>query len=434
LGQLAAWLEQASPTAPALRLGNQCLNYRQLRDRAGKLAQQFRPTPGAVLMPSAATMAELALQAYAASIADCAFLPPNPAWGNARRSALQRLGASPDSELLIATSGTEGEAKAVMLRGANLRAAAAASRSRLPIGPGDVWLNCLPLYHIGGMAILHRCAEAGATVLLHEGFEPLRVLGDLAGVTHLSLVPAMLARLLEAGQDAPPPATLKQVLVGGGPLSATLAGRARRAGWPLRVSYGMSETGSQLATLPSLPEDWQPGQVGLPLPGFALEIRDEQGQPTTRVGRIHVRGNAVMAGYANPAGQSGQGLDRGWFASGDLGSLDAQGRLTVLGRHDDLLVSGGVNVHPQAVEEALKRCPGVEDAALTAIADEVWGDLLVAVVVGDCSEQALASWCREQLPSALRPRRFAALDELPRNALGKLERRALRTWAQQNLS
>lgn len=434
MGQLAAWLEQAPPTAPALRLGGQTLNFRQLIERARSLARQPQPVSRrAALAPSATSMVELALHAYAASFLERPFLPLNPALAADRRQALQRLVASPGIELLVATSGTEGEAKAVMLGGANLRDAVAASRSRLPLAPGDVWLNCLPLYHIGGMAILQRCAEAGAMVLLHEGFEVERVLDDLAGATHLSLVPAMLARLLDAGRDAPPPAGLKQVLIGGGPLSATLARRARQAGWPLCVSYGMSETASQLATLSPLPEDWQPGQAGCPLPGFEVEIRDEQGRRTAGPGHICVRGGAVMAGYANPQGQPGVGLDRGWFVSGDLGQLDDLGRLTVLGRHDDVLVSGGVNIHPQTVEETLKRCPGVEDAALTAIADDVWGDLLVAVVVGGSAEQVLADWCREQLPSALRPRRFATLPQLPRNALGKLERRALRSWAQQNL-
>lgn len=435
MGLLATWLDRASetcPTAPALIHADQTLSYRQLRERAlgHERDTNVAAAPG--------SMMDLALQAYGASLLNFPLLPLNPAISAERRAALLSLTARLPGgiELLIATSGTEGEAKAVMLSGENLQASVQTSRSRLPLGPGDVWLNCLPLYHIGGMAILYRCAEAGATVLLHEGFDPQRVLADLEKyrVTHLSLVPAMLARLLEAGREAPPPATLKFVLVGGGPLSAMLAQRARRAGWPLCISYGMSETGSQLATLSSMPEGWQPGQVGSPLPGFEVEILDEAGRPTAGTGRIRVRGAAVMAGYANPLGQPGLGLDRGWFLSGDLGSLDAQGRLTVLGRHDDMLVSGGVNIHPQAVEETLKRCPGVEDAALTAVADEIWGDLLVAVVVGDCEEKALAGWCREQLPSALRPRRFASVPDLPRNTLGKLERRALRAWAQQNLN
>jgi O-succinylbenzoic acid--CoA ligase len=195
----------------------------------------------------------------------------------------------------------------------------------------------------------------------------------------------------------------------------------------------MSETGSQVATLCDMPQGWAPGQVGLPLPGFEVEVVGEDGRPTSGTGRIRIRGAAVMAGYANPQHQSGLGLEQGWFVSGDLGCLDKQGRLTVLGRHDDMLVSGGVNVHPQAVEEILKRCPGVADAALTAVADDVWGDLLVAMVVGAVGDEALEAWCREALTGAMRPRRFVRVPCLPRNALGKLERQALRRLAQQNM-
>lgn len=435
---LASWVSQAAaahPGAAALITANETISYCQLPGRAQALAQRLGQAPGAVLAPQAASAAELALYAHAASRLGRALLPLNLALSPERRAALLQAAGPAAIELFIATSGTQGEPKAVMLSGANLQAGVLASKIRLPLGPGDAWLACLPLYHIGGMAILYRCAEAGAAVVLHEGFDPRRVWDDLARyrITHISLVPAMLAKLLDAGRDSPPPASLRHALVGGGPLSAALAKRARSAGWPLCVSYGMSETGSQVATLYDLPEDWQPGQVGAPLPGFEVEIVDAQGQPTSGVGRIRVRSAAVMTGYANPQHQIGLGLAHGWFVSGDLGSLDEQGNLTVLGRHDDTLVSGGVNVHPQAVEEVLKRCPGVEDAALTAISDDVWGDLLVACMVGETSAAALEKWCRDQLPGAMRPRRFVRVEELPRNALGKLERQVLRALAQRNL-
>jgi O-succinylbenzoic acid--CoA ligase len=195
----------------------------------------------------------------------------------------------------------------------------------------------------------------------------------------------------------------------------------------------MSEAGSQVATWCGLPEDWVSGQVGTPLPGIELEIVDEDGRATSGIGRIRIRGSAVMAGYANPESQTGLGLELGWFVSGDLGRFDEQGRLTVLGRHDDMLVSGGVNVHPQAVEEVLKRCPGVTDAALTAVADDTWGDLLVALVAGEAGDEALEKWCRNELPGAMRPRRFIRVPLLPRNALGKLKRLALRSLAQQKM-
>ena len=499
---LATWLTRAAarhPEAVALVDADGAHSYRSLLDRATLLAGRLQgrgPRPLPVAAVQTASAQALAWSAHAASLLGCALLPLNPALSTGRRDALLQLAGARDAtgimldaladegedgntapapwtengiELLIATSGTQGEPKAVMLSGANLQAATLASRNRLPLATGDAWLVCLPLYHIGGMAILYRCAEAGATAVLHQGFDPLRVWQDLekCRVSHISLVPAMLARLLDAACEAPPPATLKYALVGGGPLSAALALRARLAGWPVCASYGMSETGSQVATLCDVPnghgeslfhnserrfamtvpltpsplpqagegdevslresyvKDLAPGQVGLPLEGFEVEIVGEDGRPTPGTGRIRIRGNAVMAGYANPQRRPGMGLEQGWFLSGDLGRLDQQGRLTVLGRHDDMLVSGGVNVHPQAVEEVLQRCPGVADAALTAVADEIWGDLLVALVAGEASDEALEKWCREKLPGAMRPRRFVRVERLPRNALGKLERQAL---------
>lgn len=328
------------------------------------------------------------------------------------------------AELLIATSGSTGEPKQVMLSEANLEASVQASRSRIPLGPGNIWLACLPLHHIGGIAIFYRCAEAGATVLLHQEFDAVRAWKAMEqhGVSHVSLVPAMLARLLEAG---PPPSQLKYALIGGGPLSENLAQRAHRAGWPICPSYGMSEAASQIATLATFPPDWREGMVGTPLPGISVEILDEYGQPAKGEGRIRVRGPSVMLGYANPAHEAGLGLLDSAFDSGDRGYFDDRGNLVVLGRHDDMLVSGGVNVHPAEVEDLLLACPGVSDVAVTAVSDEVWGDRLTALLVGGATCRSVQDWCRKHLPSHLRPRRFVAVAALPRNALGKLERKRL---------
>jgi len=377
--------------------------------------------------------AELAHFAYASSYAGLPFLPLNSALPPERREALlTRIGAGVPGaiELLIATSGSSGDPKCVMLSGVNLAASVAASQHVLPLREGDVWLACLPLYHIGGMAILHRCAAARAVVLLHEGFDAGRVWEDIAsrGVTHISLVPAMLARLLDITHGAPPPDTLKYALVGGGALSAQLAARARTAGWPLCVTYGMSETGSQLATLYPVPANWVPGRVGIPLPGFEVRIAEHD---SAGVGAIEVRGPAVMAGYANPEMRVGDGLADGWLASGDRGHIGEDGALSVLGRRDDMLVSGGVNISPAAIESRLLDFPGLRDAAVTGVPDEIWGERLVALVVGDVDLAQLDGWCRANLASAERPRVLERVAELPRSALGKLERPRLRKMAQE---
>jgi O-succinylbenzoic acid--CoA ligase len=327
--------------------------------------------------------------------------------------------SSPDAvHLIIATSGSTGTPKGAMLTGRNLAAAVRASRRQLAIDRGDIWLGCLPTYHIGGLSVMFRCLEAGATMLLHRHFNVQAVTTDLEGgkVTHVSLVPAMLSQLLDAG--CRPSSNLRWVLIGGAGLPVALAKRATSAGWPICPSYGMSEAGSQVATCIRIAE-WHPGMAGEPLPGFTIG--------TTTDGRIRVRGPAVMSGYVNPTLTPGDGIDSdGWFETNDLGGLDDDGRLRVLGRSDDQLISGGENIHPAVVEDIVGRCPGVLSLGITARSDPTWGDLLVAVVVGTVDEMAFLDWCQSHVPSHLRPRAMIKTAALPLTSGGKLDRRALR--------
>ncbi|EGV50985.1 class I adenylate-forming enzyme family protein [endosymbiont of Riftia pachyptila] len=331
---------------------------------------------------------------------------------------------SPDRVLLIiATSGSTGDPKGVMLSASSLAASTAAVNAALGLGSADRWLNCLPFYHIAGLAILYRCLRAGAGVVLQQGFDVVRVWDALHRyrATHISLVPAMLSRLLDHAETCSPPDSLRVALIGGGPLSPRLAQRARQLGWPLVISYGMSETGSMCLMDDSQQAGLEAGVVGAPLAGFELQLNG--------VGRIRLRGPALMVGYANPQLQPGAGLENGWFESGDLGQLSEQGQLRLLGRADDMLISGGRNIHPQEVERCLQACPGLTAAAVTSSHDLVWGERLVAFYVGDISCDALEQWAREQLPSALRPRRFVQLESLPCNCMGKLDRQALKVLA-----
>ncbi len=328
---------------------------------------------------------------------------------------------SDEIQLIVATSGSEGDPKGVMLSGRNLAASALAVRKRLGLEQGNIWLCCLPLYHIGGLSILYRCLDAGAEVLLHQGFDAQIVWSDLQGhqVTHLSLVPAMLVQLLDAAQSVAPPETLRVVLVGGGPLDPELAARARAQGWPLFVSYGMSETASLCVSHAGESSGPVSGEVGRPLDGFELAI--------SKRGRIMLRGPAVMQGYANPDGSPGQGLlDGGWFETGDLGELGESGHLRVLGRADDVLVSGGRNIHPVEVEAEIAACPGVDAVAITGQKDDHWGQILVALYTGSVTARELDEWCHSNIPSGLRPRRYVQVVALPRNAMGKLDRKGLR--------
>jgi O-succinylbenzoic acid--CoA ligase len=136
-----------------------------------------------------------------------------------------------------------------------------------------------------------------------------------------------------------------------------------------------------------------------------------------------------MAGYLNPEQRPGDGLDDGWLSTADLGRISADGEITILGRADDMLISGGVNVHPLEVESQLAACPGVSDVAVTAVSDPIWGDSLVALVVGTADAEAIRDWSRGHLASAQQPRRIMRIERLPRNAMGKLERSTLRALA-----
>lgn len=457
-----AWLRQRAEQTPhetALISDGRAITYEALDRQIDGLAQALvdkalpRGRPLGCVTPHTETLARLSLAAPRAGLP---FLPVNPKLTFPQIEALfakagvtaalsdgqtgdlpvartiplpqdlttsaPRRSSDPSAvHLIIATSGSTGVPKGAMLTGHNLAAAVRASRQRLPIDRGDVWLGCLPTYHIGGLSLIFRCIEAGAATRLHPHFDLEAVAADIEGgrATHVSLVPAMLAQLIDAGCH--PSARLRCALIGGAGLPAALAERAAAAGWPICPSYGMSEVGSQAATCVQI-ENWRPGMAGEPMPG--LEIG------TSPSGRIRVRGAAVMAGYVNPALQPGDGLTGdGWFETNDLGGLDSSGLLHVLGRADDLLISGGENIHPATVEDIAGHCPGVSAIGITARPDPTWGDLLVAVVVGTVEEKDFFDWCRAHVPSHQRPRAMVKTDALPINKGGKLDRPALRTMA-----
>jgi O-succinylbenzoic acid--CoA ligase len=324
-----------------------------------------------------------------------------------------------DIQLIIATSGSSGQPKGVMLSRDNLYTSAMQANQALDLRREDCWLHTMPMFHIAGMAINIRCAQAGASLLLQTEFDPARVWQALEThtITHLSLVPAMLNRLLGLSERKPPK-SLKMVLVGGGPLHPQLADRARRAGWPLVVSYGMSETASLCALDRSRLAGLKSGCVGRPLPGFQLDI--------TQGGGVRVAGRAVMVGYANPQLKPGKGVDGGWLETGDLGYWDSDGDLCVSGRADELLNSAGRRIHPSEVEVLLDDCYGLKEVAVISRQDPVWGDRLMAVYSGQITEKALDGWCRENLPGYLRPRDFKRVAALPKNLTGKLDRFSLK--------
>ncbi|MDD2742713.1 MAG: AMP-binding protein [Rhodocyclaceae bacterium] len=408
LAQLTERNAAAAPHSVALIAGESHWTWQRLLGDARQLAAQI-PSSATPYVCQGSSL-DLARHAYACSLSQRPFWPLD--------KALTQADSAPEAAaLIISTSGSEGQAKAVALSLTNLASAAQAANQRLALGAGDIWLACLPLYHIGGQSILWRCALAGATVLLHERFDTSAIRDDFERypVSHISLVPAMLARLLEIGIK--PPASLRHAIIGGAALSLTLYEKASAAGWPLNPSYGMSESSAQIATWTAADGPWQPGLVGTALGENEISLDS--------TGRILLRGPQIMLGYL---GQN-ERPENDWFTTGDLGKIDAKSRLTVTGRADDMLISAGRNVHPLEVESCLAACPGVRDVAVTGLPDAVWGDIVVALVVGDASTDEIIRWSTPRLPSAALPRRIIQLASLPRTAAGKLERSTLRHLA-----
>lgn len=325
----------------------------------------------------------------------------------------------PDGALhsILFTSGTTGPPRPVPLTHGNHRASAEASAANLGVETDDDWLCCLPLSHVGGLAILLRSVLYGTAATLVEGLDPAVVAEHLASgrITLASLVPTMLRRLLELPEGACLASPrLRAVLLGGGPIDGATVERALDRGIPALGTYGMTETASQVATVPPEAARSKAGSGGRPLPGAELEV--------TGAGEIRVRGPMVSAAAA--------GAD-GWLATGDLGRVDEDGFLWVEGRRDEVVVTGGENVAPAEVEAVLSAHPEVADCAVVGVPDPEWGRAVAAAVVPRNPEHPpapgdLAAWCRARLASFKVPKRWAVVQALPRTPSGKVARGEIR--------
>jgi len=317
----------------------------------------------------------------------------------------------PDTEhSVIYTSGTTGTPSAVSLTHRNHTASALASAWNLGVHPDDRWLCVLPLFHVGGLAILLRSAIYGTTAVIHDGFDAERVRSafERGEITVASLVPTMLRRLVDAGLGRAP--ALRAVLLGGGPVPRDLLEWSAGHDFPALQTYGMTQTSSQIATLTAGEAVRRSGSAGRPLLGVELSISGE--------GEILVRGPMVSPGALAQTD--------GWLHTGDRGRLDRDGYLWVEGRLKDVIVTGGENVACAEVERVLEEHPAVIEAAVVGLPDPEWGEVVTAFVVmnGDTGDDLIAH-CRERLAGYKVPRALHAVDALPRNAAGKLLRREL---------
>ena len=274
---------------------------------------------------------------------------------------------------ILFTSGSSGAPKAAVLSHRALYYSARGANQNLPVGSKDVWLAALPMWHVGGLGIIYRCLMSGATLAIPTPRTALeRDLADLK-VTHVSVVPTQLRHWLRSSGATALAARLKAVLVGGAPASEDLLRAAFAAGFPLRLSYGMTEAASQIATTPTYyPED-ERFSCGRVLPSRELRV-DEQGQ-------FLVRGMTLFSGYLRKDGTLDLPVDDDdWFATGDLGRIDERGYVTVTGRVDNLFISGGENIQPEEIEAVLRRMPGVDDAIVVPVEDEKFGQRPFAFV------------------------------------------------------
>jgi len=315
---------------------------------------------------------------------------------------------------VIHTSGTTSAPRPVELTYGNLLWSALGSAVALGLDPRERWLCALPVSHVGGLSILVRSSIYATSAVVHERFEADRVLDALRTreITLVSLVATTLDRLLEEGLRSPP--SLRCALTGGGPVPGALLARAHAASVPVSLTYGLTESCSQVTTTPVAEIGSARTSAGPPL--FCTRVRiapDEE---------ILVRGPTVAAGA--PAAD-------GWLHTGDLGSLDEAGRLRVTGRKADTILSGGENVAPAEVEAVLEAHAGVREAAVLGCPDERWGEAVTAIVVAhagtELDPEELREHCRRALAPFKVPKRFVlAAEPLPRTRSGKLLRRELR--------
>ena len=330
--------------------------------------------------------------------------------------------------VVVLTSGTTGRPKGVVLSARAMAASADAWLAALP--PATGWAMPLGLGHVAGLGIVWRAIRGRVPVRVLPGRDPLLLLAALHGtgpaVSHVSLVPAQLARVLDEARGAPPPVALRAVLLGGGPIPPDLVTRALRAGWPVVPTYGLSETASGATALAS-EEAWdRPGSAGVPLPGVRLTLAD---QDETGVGEIVIESASRFSGYlgedADPVPADVP------VRTGDLGRLDRLGRLTVVDRRVDRIVRGGENVSPAEVEAVLASHPVIAEACVVGIPDAAMGHVVQAAIVllegaDDPGDLAFTAHVRGLLAGFKVPARYVRLDALPRTAGGKLRRDAVR--------
>jgi long-chain acyl-CoA synthetase len=345
-----------------------------------------------------------------------------------KAAAAEPAAADPESTaVMLYTSGTSGKPKGVPLTHTNLLSDARAVIDRAGLRDSEVFLGVLPMYHAFGLTgSMLMPLLLGAEVTYQTRFHPERSAAAIAerGVTVFIAVPAMFGLLARSrGHDEGLRGVRLPVSGGEALPTAYREGYRQRFGREVLEGYGLTETSPVLAV--NLPEENRPGTVGRPLPGVQVRIAGEDGE-------IQVRGPSVMKGYHNRPEETAHAFTAdGWFRTGDMGKVDADGYLSITGRIKELIIRAGEKIMPREVEEVLGQCPGVQEAAVIGEPDGDRGEAVVAFVVpGDAppTPEAVRDFCKARLAEFKVPRRVTIARDLPRGPTGKLLKRALKDW------
>lgn len=483
-----------TPDAVALISGETAVTYRELDERAARLAAHLRARgvgPGdrvGVVLPN---VVEFAVAYYGALRAGAIVVPMNPllatreveyylrdsaaaalvvrsaaenakAVTGARQAgvdlvvsladdALPEDGAdvaqrSPtDTAVILYTSGTTGQPKGAQLTHSNLMWNAQVAADLFDVAPRDVLLGALPLFHsFGQTCALNAAFRRGAAVALVARFDPAAVLEliERASVTIFLGVPTMYVALLAAAEGRTEAlATLRLCVSGGAALPVeVLRAFEERLGLRVLEGYGLSET-SPVAAFNHIDRPSKPGSIGTPVWGTEMRVADDAGRtlPVGEVGEILIRGHHVMAGYWNRPEETAAAIDAdGWFRTGDLARMDSDGYFFIVDRKKDLIIRGGYNVYPREIEEVIYGHPDVLEAAVFGVPDERLGEEVAAAVVAkqgatlDLVE--LQRWIRERVADYKYPRRMALLDALPKGPSGKILKREIDRSALRDLT
>jgi acyl-CoA synthetase (AMP-forming)/AMP-acid ligase II len=338
--------------------------------------------------------------------------------------------------LLIFTSGTTGVPKGVMLDHANLDAMAEMGRQALSIGPLDRCLLILPLFHVNGIVVsVLTPLLAGASVVIAERFDPNTFFDTVEHhrSTFFSAVPTIYSMLAALPDDVrPDTSSVRFGICGAAPASAELLGRFEaRYGFPLIEGYGLSEA-TCASTINPVSGPRRAGTVGVAFPGQQIRIVDEAGTDvaTGVDGEVIIAGPNVMRGYLGRPDETARVIVDGWLHTGDIGHLDADGYLTLVGRCKDMIIRGGENIYPKEIEDVLISDPTVLEAAVVGIPDVKWGEIVAAYVQPrpgrTINPEALQALCARKLAGYKRPTTITIIDAIPKNAIGKTDKAPLR--------